>query len=203
MISNLNSKKDVERAIKSQGKKLGFKTIRGMLYKVQSEMLFIVTVVSVKQSDGNINVTFSLGFKPLPYDYLFWDIIGITANMKNEPFSIHVDGSFIAPTSLLHQCLSTITASTDIDYAISIQLQELQHKILATEHTELLDYYIADVSTQIGITRKILYYIYNSYYKGALSLIHKEIEENHSGGYIIGKKTFLQAALAYCNVYGA
>lgn len=71
-----------------------YKSIGGMIWTVQNDMLFILSpYISTPRGEEQIYVRVDCEAKPLFADDLLWDILGLTEN-KSKPMSLRVNGYF-------------------------------------------------------------------------------------------------------------
>lgn len=71
-----------------------YKSVGGMVWTVQNDMLFILSPsISTPRGEEQIYVEVTCEAKPLFADDLLWDILGLTEN-KSKPMSLRVNGYF-------------------------------------------------------------------------------------------------------------
>ena len=82
--------------LKVAAKKHGFKVIGGIAYTEVGEILYELYISLYPKELGKV-ITTTVLCKPTVLDGIFWKVFQIEDEIVNQPFSIHVNGAFVAP----------------------------------------------------------------------------------------------------------
>lgn len=116
-----------------------YKSVGGMIWTVQNEMLFILSpsVVSPR-GEERVYVKVACESKPLFADDLLWDILGLTEN-KSKPMSLRVNGYFtlFGVPVYTHRRALDVLDSEHVVAHVNAELEELSQLLASLSGREL------------------------------------------------------------------
>ena len=175
-------KKAVEKVhLKPVGKRHGYKHISGSPYKLCGDMLYILTVCV--SPDGLLYI---LSVKSVLLDSVFWEVFGITEEVKKQPFSFHINGAFtpyplelkreklpIGSSEEAESVLEEVFSKADKDieyYCDRIKsISDFKNELLKKERVNKLNCMLCDIA--------------ENNFESALKAVEEELSLDHSGGF--------------------
>lgn len=164
--------KELDKKIKEQAKKHGFKRNSGFLYLKNGEN-FVDIVYTYSDS---CRIAYDLNIKKYSYDDIFWDIINMPEN-KKEPMSLRARGAFAAPSIIVKD--DSIPLSPDMDDVASSFCEKIAYEAADfLNHNDVNEYVL---SKNESPTLKCLAYIDKNEISSAIKIAKDELKRGELG----------------------
>lgn len=197
MSNTKEIKNFLEKMFKNSAKSYGYKVISGIPYKEINGALFDIILQTSTSKDG-VQMRCSLHYKPLYCDYALWAVMGVDDEMSRQPFSIHSNGAFVAPSVNVFEKIEFIVSTENVEKIIGQIYKYIESVIAETSFQVFDDIYIKDKNKSYGLIRNILYNIGKHDFSSALSIIENSIQNGQTGYYVIADREFMKSAKEFC-----
>jgi hypothetical protein len=184
----------------------GWESSRGFIYKATDLLFFSMVIVGQAKRRG---LFYSLSYKLLAFDELFWKIVNLEENLK-QPLSFRAFGAWTAPQmAILEGEVSIVDWETEIvELAINQiftrcepeaekvckEINGLDDNLRVIEqfYMRLKDQY-PNAVTNIWVERLLTSILKHEYYV-AEEIVRDRMNSHDSGGFQVGSKSFYELA---------
>ena len=195
--------------LKESAKSHNWKFSRGFVFKAVGPLYFSIVILG---RANNRYLTYSLSYKWLAFDDVFWAIVRLEENRK-QPLSFRAAGAWTAPTTRISEgkptiedwnannlamCVNAIIESCQLDAdKIFKEIHGLDDNLRVIErlHKHHLSQYPKS-SVNIWMER-LFTSILKEEYRDAETIVQARLKHRDSGGFQSGTKTFYQLAREY------
>lgn len=201
--------KSLHAELRKSAKAHGWNFSRGFVFKATDLLFFSIIVVGQVKHP---HLSYSLSYKLLAFDDLFWKVVKMEANLR-QPLSFRAYGAWTAPMTTilegelpimdwgaasLHSTVNEIISRCKID-AIKVcnEIRQLDDNLQVIEraYAQLKEKY-PDAVTNIWLER-LLTSILKDDYDRSETIIRDRLAHHDSGGFQIGAKSFYDLASEY------
>jgi len=195
--------------LKKTGASYNWKCASGFLFK-EVEPLFFSLIVSIHVKEPHLS--YSLWYKILEFDSLFWKIVKLEDNSK-QPLSFRATGAWVAPSMQILdriapldnwsiECLSSnltviLIRCEELASALPKQIDGPETNLgLLEEYYERHREKFSDTGLNLWRERMMTSIIMADY-DNAEAIARERIENHDTGGFSSGSQSFYQLALMY------
>lgn len=203
------SDKLLNKILKAESNRLGWKCSRGFVFKKESDLFFTILITGQPKAQ---RLSWSMSFKHYDFDEIFWDVVKLPEN-KKQPLSFRACGAWVAPSTEV-QCGNTtlnkwdeetisgeisnifeLLDPTSVEVANSVTTYQSNLRVLENYYSQLMNKYPNAVRTVW--TEKLLTCLLESELDEAKEIANNRIEMGDSGGFNYAESSFYQLASEY------
>ncbi len=191
--------KTMPRLVRSLIKPYRFKAIRGMVWTVRGDVLFILSPwLTAPPGKDQAFFKVTCEAKPLFLDDLLWDILGFEEN-KSAPMSLRVNGAFALPGVPIYEERRPLEVvdSARVSALLQAELERFSRLLSDLEGREMT-WYRDWEAQQENYGRMELCRLLLDLHDGKRDQVLAYVASHNVSGYGVGRKTVGELIAEYC-----